>query len=310
MLSPLPFASPSHVIDRATSAAPTPTAVVGAGGRLALESARRAAEAGLIEPCLVGDPDAIVAAARGIGWDLAPYRCVPAEDETQAAETAVALARANEVAALMKGQVHTDALMRAVVDRENGLRAGRRMSHIFYMTAPDRQGALTITDAAVNVAPDVAVKLDIINNAVDLLHALGTPEPKVAVLSATDTPIAAMPSSLEAAEVVRRAVQGEVAGAVVDGPFALDLAISPEAATVKGVDSPVAGQADILLVPNIETGNALYKAMVYFMSATAAGLVMGAKVPIILTSRADPPEARLTAAALAAIVARHQQGPS
>lgn len=305
MLSPLPFASPGHVIEKATAATPTPTAVAGAGGRLALESARRATEAGLIEPCLVGDPDAITAAASGIGWDLAPYRCVPAEDETKAAEAAVALARGNEVAALMKGQVHTDTLMRAVVDRENGLRTGRRMSHIFYMTAPDRQGALTITDAAVNVAPDAAVKLDIINNAVDLLHALGTPEPKIAVLSATDTPIAAMPSSLEAAEVVRRAVQGAVTGAVVDGPFALDLAISPEAATVKGVDSPVAGQADILLVPNIETGNALYKAMVYFMSATAAGLVMGAKVPIILTSRADPPEARLTAAALAAIVARH-----
>ena len=305
MLSPLPFASPGHVIEKATAATPTPTAVAGAGGRLALESARRATEAGLIEPCLVGDPDAITAAASGIGWDLTPYRCVSAEDETKAAEAAVALARGNEVAALMKGQVHTDTLMRAVVDRENGLRAGRRMSHIFYMTAPDRQGALTITDAAVNVAPDAAVKLDIINNAVDLLHALGTPEPKIAVLSATDTPIAAMPSSLEAAEVVRRAVQGAVTGAVVDGPFALDLAISPEAATVKGVDSPVAGQADILLVPNIETGNALYKAMVYFMSATAAGLVMGAKVPIILTSRADPPEARLTAAALAAIVARH-----
>ena len=305
MLSPLPFASPGHVIEKATAATPTPTAVAGAGGRLALESARRATEAGLIEPCLVGDPEAITAAASGIGWDLAPYRCVSAEDETKAAEAAVALARGNEVAALMKGQIHTDTLMRAVVDRENGLRAGRRMSHIFYMTAPDRQGALTITDAAVNVAPDAAVKLDIINNAVDLLHALGTPEPKIAVLSATDTPIAAMPSSLEAAEVVRRAVQGAVTGAVVDGPFALDLAISPEAATVKGVDSPVAGQADILLVPNIETGNALYKAMVYFMSATAAGLVMGAKVPIILTSRADPPEARLTAAALAAIVARH-----
>ena len=321
MLSPLPFASPGHVIEKATAATPTPTAVAGAGGRLALESARRGTEAGLIEPCLVGDPEAITAAASGIGWDLAPYRCVSAKDETKAAEAAVALARGNEVAALMKGQVHTDTLMRAVVDRENGLRTGRRMSHIFYMTAPDRQGALTITDAAVNVAPDAAVKLDIINNAVDLLHALGTPKPKIAVLSATDTPIAAMPSSLEAAEVVRRAVQGAVTGAVVDGPFALDLAISPEAvvdgpfaldlaispeaATVKGVDSPVAGQADILLVPNIETGNALYKAMVYFMSATAAGLVMGAKVPIILTSRADPPEARLTAAALAAIVARH-----
>ncbi len=138
-----------------------------------------------------------------------------------------------------------------------------------------------------------------------MLHALGIAEPKVAVLSATETPIAAMPSSLDAAEVVRRAAEGEVAGAVLDGPFAFDVAISPEAAAIKGVDGPVAGRADLLIMPNIEAGNAVFKAMVYFMSATAAGLVMGAKVPIMLTSRADPPEARLTAAALAAIVARH-----
>jgi phosphotransacetylase len=306
VLSTEPFASPAHVIEQAASGPPTPTAVAGAAGRLALESARMAAEAGLIEPVLVGDPGEIAALAREIGWDLGAVRLVAAGSERQAAETAVALARGAEVAALMKGQVHTDSLMRAVVDREAGLRAGRRMSHIFYMTAAARPGALSITDAAVNVAPGTGAKIDLINNAAELLHALGTAEPKVAVLSATDTPIAAMPSSQEAAEIVRRAAQGEVPGAVVDGPFALDIAVSPEAAAVKGVDSPVAGGADILLVPNIETGNALFKAMVYFMSATAAGLVMGAKVPIVLTSRADPPEARLTAAALAAIVARHQ----
>jgi phosphotransacetylase len=305
MLSSLPYECPPELLDKARQGPPTPTALVGAGGRLALESARQAHEAGLIEPCLVGDADDIVAAARAIGWNIADLRVVPAGDETKSAETAVALARGNEVAALMKGQVHTDALMRAVVNREAGLRGGRRISHVFHMTAPGRPGALCITDAAVNVAPDVAARMDILANAVGLFHALGNPEPKVAVLSATETPIAAMPSSQDAAEIVRRAAQGEVPGALVDGPLALDVAVSPEAAAVKGVDSPVAGQADILLVPNIETGNALFKAMVYFMSATAAGLVLGARVPVTLTSRADPPEARLAATALAAIAAAH-----
>lgn len=306
MLSTLPFDTPDQVIAQASGGAAAVTAVAGAGSRVALESARRAAEHGLIEPVLVGDLDAVAAIARDMDWDLGGIRRVAAADERRAAETAVALARGGEAAALMKGQVHTDALMRAVVDRATGLRAGRRMSHVFYMTAPGREGSIAISDAAINVAPGPGVKLDIVNNAVAMLHALGIAEPKVAVLSATETPIAAMPSSLDAAEVVRRAAEGEVAGAVLDGPFALDIAVSPEAAAIKGVDSPVAGRADLLIMPNIEAGNAVFKAMVYFMSATAAGLVMGAKVPIILTSRADPPEARLTAAALAAIVAAHE----
>ena len=305
MLSTLPFDTPDHVIARASGGAAAVTAVAGASSRVALESARRAASHGLIEPVLVGDLDAVAAIARAMDWDLDGIRTVAAADERQAAEVAVALARGGEVAALMKGQVHTDALMRAVVDRHNGLRTGRRMSHVFYMTATGREGSIAISDAAINVAPGPGVKLDIVNNAVGLLHALGIAEPKVAVLSATEVPIAAMPSSLEAAEVVRRAAEGEVAGAVLDGPFAFDVAISPEAAAIKGVDGPVAGRADLLIMPNIEAGNAVFKAMVYFMSATAAGLVMGAQVPIMLTSRADPPEARLTAAALAAIVARH-----
>ncbi len=305
MLSTLPFDTPDHVIAQASGGAAAVTAVAGAGSRVALESARRAAAHGLIEPVLVGDLDAIAALARGMDWDLDGIRTLAAADERRAAEVAVAHARGGEVAALMKGQVHTDALMRAVVDRDNGLRTGRRMSHVFYMTATGREGSIAISDAAINVAPGPGMKLDIVNNAVGLLHALGIAEPKVAVLSATEVPLAAMPSSLEAAEVVRRAAEGEVAGAVLDGPFAFDVAISPEAAAIKGVDGPVAGRADLLIMPNIEAGNAVFKAMVYFMSATAAGLVMGAKVPIMLTSRADPPEARLTAAALAAIVARH-----
>ncbi len=303
MLSSLPFECPPELLERGRGGAPTPTVVAGADSEVALESARLAVAAHLIEPILVGQPEAIAHAARGSGWDLADHRIVAAEGEAAAAETAVAIARGGEAQALMKGQVPTNVLMRAVVARDTGLRTGQRLSHVFYMTAPERHGSITITDAAVNVAPDLDTRLHIIRNAVGLLHALGTAEPKVAVLSATEKPTEAMPSSLEAAEIAERAAAGEVEGAVVEGPFALDLAISPKAAAIKGMESRVAGQADILVAPNIETGNALFKAMVYFMSATAAGLVLGAKVPIVLTSRADPPEARLAAAALAAIVA-------
>lgn len=303
MLSRTPFVCPPHLLSRARTGQPVPTALAGAAGQLALESARQAADAGLIDPTLVGERDAIRAAADAIGWNIGDLRLVAADDEAKAAETAVALARGGEVAALMKGHIHTDVLMRAVFDRSLGLRTGRRISHAFHMSVPERNGAVVITDAAVNVAPDVGIRIDIASNAVGLLHALGQNEPKVAILSATELPLRAMPTSLEAAEIVRRAAQGEIAGAVVDGPFALDAAISPEAVEIKGIDSPVAGRADILLVPNIETGNALFKAMVYYLSATAAGLVLGARVPITLTSRADPPEARLAATALAAIVA-------
>jgi len=195
--------------------------------------------------------------------------------------------------------------MRAVFNRDTGLRVGRRISHVFHMTIPERTGSLLITDAAVNVSPDVATKLDIIRNAVDVLHALGNTKPKVAILSATEQANESVPSSIAAAEVSRLAGD-QISDALIDGPLAFDNAMSPEAAAIKGIDSPVAGQADMLLVPNIETGNALYKSMVFLMSATAAGIVVGARVPVILTSRADAPEARLASAALAAIVSQYQ----
>ena len=303
MLSRIPFEVPPALLEKAQTGAPVPTAVAGAAGALALESAQRAADLGLIEPVLIGDPGEIRAIAKAQGWDLSKIRMVPAKDEIHAAQIAVALARGHEVAAIMKGQVHTDTLMRAVVNRDTGLRTDRRISHLFHMSAPGRAGAICITDAAVNVAPDVATRLHIVNNAVALLHTLGQAEPRVAVLSATESQLDAMPSSQDAAEIARRAAQGEVRGALVQGPLALDAAISPEAAATKKIDGPVAGQADILVVPSIEAGNALFKSMVYYMSATAAGLVLGARVPITLTSRADPPEARLAAIALAAIAA-------
>ncbi len=302
MLSSAPFVCPPDLLEKARRHPPLPTAVAGAEGPVALSSARLAAEAGLMEPCLIGDPDTIAATAAGIGWDISGLRVIAADDEAGAARAATALARAGEVAAVMKGHIHTAPLMRAVVDRDHGLRTGRRISHVFYMTAPERDGAICIADAAINVSPDVDTKLDIIRNAATLFSAIHHRQARVALLSASEVPSDALPSSVEAEETARRAAV-EVPGIVVEGPLSLDLAVSPAAAAIKGFESAVAGVADILIVPNIETGNALVKAMVYFMSATAAGLVLGAAVPIILTSRADPPEARLAAAALAAIVA-------
>jgi len=303
MLSSAPFELPAYLLDRAKGIARVRMAVAGADHPLALESARQGADSGLIEPVLVGDREAINDAAKTIGWDISAFDIVNAGGEDKAPAAAVALAKSGDVTTLMKGHVHTDSLMKAVVNRDHGLRTGRRLSHIFHMTVPDSDRVLLITDGAVNVAPDTATKIDIINNAVVMAHALGNAAPHVAMLSGTESVLNAMPSSVDAAEVVKRANNGEVRGAVVDGPFAFDNALSPEAAQLKGIDSPVAGNADILVVPNIETGNGLFKMMVYFMSGLAAGVVMGARVPIVLTSRADPPEARFAATAIAAIVA-------
>ncbi|MCK4867742.1 MAG: bifunctional enoyl-CoA hydratase/phosphate acetyltransferase [Alphaproteobacteria bacterium] len=302
MLSKIPFEFPPYLAKRASGLSPLPMAVVGAGHPLVMDSARRATEGGFIEPVLVGEADGINEITRQIGWDISGIRLVPADGERQAAETAASLARGGEVAALMKGHIHTDTLMRAILTRSAGLRTDRRVSHIFHMTLPGRDRVIHITDAAVNVQPGVAEKLDIVLNAVELAQSLGMESPKVAMLSGAETVNPAMPSSVEADEVVRLANNGAVKGAIVDGPFGFDNAVSPEAALIKGVDSPVAGQADILVVPNLEAGNFLFKQMVYFMSATAAGIVMGAKVPVVLTSRADPSEARLAAAAIASII--------
>jgi len=303
MLSDVPFEVPPYLLEKTQNLETIRMAVAGADNLVAMESARQAADAGLIDPVLVGDAEEIRALAKAMDWNISRFQIVDASGEDKAPAAAVALARAGDVTALMKGHVHTDSLMKAVVSRDEGLRTGRRLSHVFHMTVPNSNRVLLITDGAVNVAPNVGTKLDIVNNAVQLSHALGTPMPHVALLSGTESVINSMPSSVEAAEVVKRANNGEVQGAHIDGPFAFDNAISPDAAKLKGIDSPVAGNADILVVPNIETGNGLFKMMVYFMSGLAAGIVMGAKVPIVLTSRADPPEARFAAAAIAAVAA-------
>ena len=302
MLSTRPFECPPALLERARRKPAVTTAVANAGATLALESAKQATESKLIRPILVGDQDDIVRTADEIAWDISDFEIVHANEEDEAAVKAAKLAGDGAAGALMKGHVHTDAFMMAILKRESGLRTGRRLTHVFHMTVPDTDRALLITDAAVNIAPDLETKFEAMRNAVALAHALGIEEPRVAILSGSEAPTERMPSSMDAATLTQRAA-AELSGALVHGPLAFDNAVSPEAAAVKGITHPVAGHADILLAPNIETGNALFKMMVYFMSACAAGIVLGAKVPAILTSRADPPEARLASAAIAAILA-------
>ncbi len=301
MLSDHPFEVPQSLMTRATAHPARPMAVAGADHPVALLSAKQAADAGLIEPVLIGDPADIRRLAREIDWDVSHIRTVASGPEEKAAATAAALAAGNEVASIMKGHVHTDALMRALVAKDAGLRTGRRFSHVFHMTVPGSDRALMITDGAVNVAPDERTMMDIVGNSVDLAHSLGYAEPKVAMLSGSESVLPSMPSTQLARRIVERANAGEISGALVDGPFGFDNAVSPAAAQLKKIESPVAGDADILVVPNIEMGNGLFKMLVYFRSGLAAGVVLGAKVPVVLTSRADPPEARLAAAAVAAI---------
>jgi len=303
MLSEQPFETPTYLLKRAGAQPVCRMAIAGADHPTVIESIRQATEAEIIEPVLVGDPTRIRYAAHEINFDISGFEIVAADDETAACEAAAALAGSGEVGALMKGHVHSDAIMRSVLRDDAGLRTERRASHIFHMTIPGSEQILFISDGALNVAPSIETKIDIVRNAVDMAHALGNAEPRVAILSGTESVIASMPSSVEAAEIVKRIADGIIPDALVDGPLGFDNALSPVAAELKGIGGPVAGQADILIVPNIETGNGLFKMMVYFMSAVAAGVVIGARVPIVLTSRADPPEARLAAAAIAAIIA-------
>jgi len=278
-------------------------AIAGADNKVVLESVLQATEARAITPVLIGNADVIQSLSDCIGLNTTGIEIVNIIGEEEISKTAVSLAASFAVKGIMKGHVHTDTLMRFVVKQDTGLRTDRRISHVFHMTIPGCDKVLLITDGAVNVAPNVDTRMDIVRNAIDVLHALGNPEPRVAILSGTEVENPSMPSSLEGAEIIARARKGEISGCLIDGPFAFDLAVSPEAAKIKGIESPVAGKADIIIVPNIEMGNGLFKMMVYFMSGLAAGIVMGAKVPIVLTSRADPPEARFAATLIAAIIA-------
>jgi phosphate acetyltransferase len=266
-----------------------------------------AAKRGLILPVLVGPEGKIRATAASAGADIAPYRIVNVEHSHAAAEKAVEMARAGAVDALMKGSLHTDELMSAVVPSATGLRTARRISHVFVLDVPTYPRLLMVTDAAINLYPTLEDKVDICQNAIDLAHVLGVAEPKVAILSAVETINPKIPGTLDAASLCKMADRGQITGAVLDGPLAFDNAISAEAARTKRISSAVAGQADILLVPDLEAGNMLAKQLQYLAGADSAGIVCGTRVPIVLTSRADTVRTRLVSTAVLKLVAHDRR---
>lgn len=265
----------------------------------AIRGAVEVRDEGLMEPLLIGPEARIRAVANEAGVSLDGMKIENTEHSHAAAALAVDLAARGQVSVLVKGSLHSDELLGAVVSKSGGLRTERRISHVYAMDVPAYDKPVIVTDAAINIAPSLNHKRDICQNAIDLIRQLGVDRPKVAVLAAVETVNPVMPSTLDAAALTVMAARGQITGAEVDGPLAFDNAISPEAAATKGIASPVAGQADILLVPDLEAGNMLAKQLIYFAGATAAGLVLGARVPIVLTSRADPLSARIASAALA-----------
>jgi phosphate acetyltransferase len=293
-----------RLIDRCRTLPPTPTAVAHPCDQGSLEGAIEAGRLGLIIPILVGPRGRIQEVAASSGIDLAGVQIVDAPHSNASAEAAVALVREGKAEALMKGSLHTDELMAAVVKRDIGLRTGRRVSHCFVMDVPGHEDALIITDAAINIAPTLEDKVDIVQNAIDLAHAMGMPEVRVAVLSAMETVNPKVPSTVEAAALCKMMDRHQITGALIDGPLALDNAISIEAAKIKKIDSPVAGRANVLLVPDLEAGNMLAKSLSFLAGADAAGIVLGARVPVILTSRADSVLTRLASCAVASLVAK------
>ncbi len=292
-----------HLIDGACDLDPVRVAVVDAAQSVVLETLRDATLLGLVEPRLVGDPDAILGVCRDLNWPADPEWIIPAASDTEAATRAVAMVRRGEADVLMKGNLHTDVLMRAVLDSETGLRMpGRRCSHIFLVDVLGHDRLIGITDAAINIAPDLNAKRQICQNAIDLFYTIGIPEPYVAVLSAVETVTDTIPSTLDAAALTLMARRGQITGARVDGPLAFDNAISARAAREKSIRSDVAGSADILLVPDLVSGNILAKALEYLGGAVAAGVALGLSAPVVLTSRADPAAARMASLAVAALM--------
>ena len=270
---------------------------------VSLECAVEAARLRLIEPILVGPVERIRSVAKHAGQNIGAMEIVASEHSHDSAAKAVELVIAGRVEALMKGSLHTDELMGAVVSRQAGIRTARRISHCFIMDVPNHPDALIITDAAVNIAPTLDDKVDIVQNAIDLAHAMGIQEVRVAILSAMEMVNSKVPSTIDAAALCKMADRGQITGALLDGPLALDNAISPEAAAIKNIASSVAGRANVLVVPDLEAGNMLAKSLSFLANADAAGIVLGARVPIILTSRADSLLTRLASCAVAVMVA-------
>jgi phosphate acetyltransferase len=284
-----------------------PTAVAHPCDETSLRGALEAAQAGMIVPVLVGLAERIRSVAQSLDLDIEGIEIIDVPHSEGAAEKAVELVRIGKAELLMKGSLHSDELLAAVTKRETGLRTGRRISHVFVMDVPNHPETLFITDAAVNIAPDLQAKRDIVQNAIDLFVDLGLGTPKVAILSAVETVTPAIPSTIDAAALCKMADRGQIKGGEVDGPLAFDNAINPEAARIKGIKSPVAGKAQILVVPDLEAGNMLAKNLTFLSGADAAGIVLGARVPIILTSRADNVRTRMASCAVAMLLAHSRR---
>ncbi len=296
-----------RLIARCKAILPTATAVAHPCDESSLRGAVEAAEMGILQPILVGPRAKIEAVAAQCQLDISKYELVDAPHSVAAAEMAVQLAREGRAEMLMKGSLHTDELMAAVVRSGTGLRTARRISHAFIMDVPSLDRAIIVTDAAINIFPTLKDKMHIVQNAIDLAHALGMPQPKVAILSAMETVNPDVPSTVEAAALCKMADRKQITGGLLDGPLALDNAIDLNAAKIKKIDSPVAGMADILVAPDLEAGNMLAKSLSFMANADAAGIVLGARVPIILTSRADSVMTRLASCAVAALVAQSRR---
>jgi phosphate acetyltransferase len=293
-----------RLLDFCKTLPPTATAVAHPCDESSLRGTVDAAKIGLIAPILVGPRARIETVAKECRLDIAAFDVVDTAHSHDSAARAVALVREGKAEALMKGSLHTDELMGEVVKRDTGLRTARRVSHCFVMDVPTYAETLIVTDAAVNIAPTLADKVDIVQNAIDLAHALRFPEVRVAILSAMETVNPDVPSTVEAAALCKMADRKQITGAILDGPLALDNAISLESAEIKKIDSPVAGRANVLVVPDLEAGNMLAKSLSFLAGADAAGIVLGARVPIILTSRADSLMTRLASCAVAVLVAK------
>jgi phosphate acetyltransferase len=296
-----------RLIEAAQNLEALSTAVAHPCDDTSLAGAVEAADAGLIIPLLVGPKDKIQNVAKTLGVDIGRFELIDVPHSQAAAEKAVEMVREGRAELLMKGSLHSDELLSAVTNRDTGLRTGRRISHVFVMDVPTHHQTLFVTDAAVNIAPDLMAKRDIVQNAIDLFVGLGLGKPKVAILSAVETITPAIPSTIEAAALCKMADRGQISGGELDGPLAFDNAISPEAARIKGIKSPVAGQAQILVVPDLEAGNMLAKNLTFISKADAAGIVLGARVPIILTSRADNVRTRMASCAVAMLLAHSRR---
>jgi phosphate acetyltransferase len=300
-----------RLLARAKLLPPVVTVVAHPCDESSLSAAAEAAAIGLIAPILVGPQARIVAVAKSCGLDISAFEIVDSPHSHASAAEAVRLVREGRAECLMKGSLHTDELMGCVVAREGGLRTARRVSHCFVMDVPTYAEVLIVSDAAVNIAPTLEEKVDIVQNAIDLAHALGVQEVRVAILSAMETVNSKVPSTIEAAALCKMADRGQITGAILDGPLALDNAINLQAAEIKHIKSLVAGRANVLIVPNLEAGNLLAKSLSFLADADAAGIVLGARVPIILTSRADSVTTRLASCAVASLVAQaRREAPS